>query len=207
MANTAVSPASSCAAVSCCCCCCYCRCCCCRRCEADKQFCHYSLKAKSGPKPNSVRKPKSPLVPPTGAGRLSGLTVIAPMGGGIRSTPAASSPVRERGGLTWFGVGAASRGVGRTSPEEGRSASLVSNSLAGWLRCGGKHPPPQRPKSFSATVRHTGKSDTKCPYPQQSCALVYSAAPPEHASSLRGETEVRRQILPEPSDFPSIIEV
>ncbi|CAM9822321.1 unnamed protein product [Ectocarpus fasciculatus] len=63
----------------------------CQRCEKDNQFCHYSLKSKSGPKPNSIRRKSSPT-PPRERSRPSSLSLANLPPGRIRGAPGRAAP-------------------------------------------------------------------------------------------------------------------
>ncbi|CAM9246735.1 unnamed protein product [Ectocarpus sp. 12 AP-2014] len=63
----------------------------CQRCDRDNQFCHYSLKSKSGPKPNSVRRKSSPT-PPRERSRPSPLSLANLPPGRIRGAPGRAAP-------------------------------------------------------------------------------------------------------------------
>lgn len=55
------------------------------RCEADGQYCHYSPRVKSGPKPLSVRKPRPPSpLPTTAPASTTSATASAPAAAAVR---------------------------------------------------------------------------------------------------------------------------
>ncbi|CAN0205226.1 unnamed protein product [Ectocarpus sp. 6 AP-2014] len=96
----------------------------CQRCDRDNQFCHYSLKSKSGPKPNSIRRKSSPT-PPRERSRPSPLSLANLPPGRIRGAPGRAAPP-----LTWRPSPAARSSAAATSSMRLAGADLQANGMA-----------------------------------------------------------------------------